>query len=330
MAPAADSLCRTRVASEEPVDDRARVTALAAALLAVPLLAACAVGPPPAPTAAPASTAASSSTPIAGPVGIGDGRELHLECRGSGSETVVLISGTGGAADEWMSVVDPGDPTAQTLSEKSVFDELARTGRVCAYDRPGTTLITGAPDRSTAVEQPTTAAQDVADLTALLDAAGEPGPYVVVGASWGGLIAQLFAREHPETTHGIVLLDAASAFLEQTLTPAQWSAWMDMIAAAHEQNPGAESPDYPPSLAELDAAGAMPRIPAVVVSSDSGWDLGVTPGQSTWAAWTEAQRLLAASLGAEHITDTHSGHGLAVEQPALVTAAIQGVVDRAG
>ena len=315
------------------MDDRARVPMLGAGLLAVLLFAGCsAAAPGPSPTARPEQTtaAAPAGTPVAGPVGIGDGRELYLECRGSGSPTVVLISGTGGAADEWMSIADPADPSALIPSDQSVFDQLARTGRVCAYDRPGTTLISAAPDRSTPVAQPTTAEQDVADLAALLTAAGEQGPYVIVGASWGGLIAQLFARAHPEQTHGIALLDAASAYLEQTLTRAQWSAWMAVIAAAHAKDPAAESPDYPPSIDELEATGAMPRIPAVVVSSDSGWDLGVTPGQSTWPAWTAAQRLLAESLGAEHISDTHSGHGLAVEQPALVATAIQRVVEQAG
>ena len=312
---------------------RARATALGTALLAaLMVLAGCAAAAPGSRPTAPAeqTSAAPSGTPIAGPVGIGGGRELYLECRGSGSPTVVLISGTGGAADEWMSVVDASDPSTQVLSEQSVFDQLARTGRVCAYDRPGTTLISGEPDRSTPVAQPTTAGQDVADLTALLTAAGEPGPYVLVGASWGGAIAQVFARTLPEQSHGIVLLDAASTFLTETLTPEQWAAWVDLIAAAHGADPAAESPDYPASIDELEAIGAMPRIPAIVLSSDHPWDLGVTPGRSTWSSWTEAQRLLADSLGAEHITDTDSGHGLAVEQPALVAAAIQRVVEFGG
>lgn len=243
---------------------------------------------------------------------------------------MVLVAGTGGAADEWMSVADPDDPSVLAISDESVFEELAATARVCAYDRPGTTLIAGVPDRSTTVAQPTTARQDVADLTALLTAAGEHGPYVIVGASWGGLIAQLFARTHHEQTQGIVLLDAASAYLEETFTPEQWSGWMAAIAAAHDNEPGAESPDYPPSIDELKTAGAMPGVPAVVLSSDHPWDLAVTPGESTWPAWTRAQQLLAASLDAEHITDTDSGHGLAVEQPALVASAIRRVVDRAG
>ena len=314
------------------MDARARATALGTAVLAVTLLGGCvAVAPGPPLTAPPEPTsAAPSDRPIAGPVDIGDGRELYLECRGSGSPTVVLISGTGGAADEWMSVVDPADPSALVLSDQSVFDQLARTGRVCAYDRPGTTLISGEPDRSTPVAQPTTAGQDVADLWALLTTAGEQGPYVVVGASWGGAIAQVYARTLPEQTRGIVLLDAASTYLTETLTAEQWTAWIEVIAAAHDSNPGAESPDYPASIQELETLGSMPPIPAVVLSSDHPWDLGVTPGKSTWPDWTEAQRLLAESLDAEHVTDTDSGHGLAVEQPALVVAAIQQVVDLGG
>ncbi|WP_308466457.1 alpha/beta fold hydrolase [Rathayibacter soli] len=276
-----------------------------------------------------AAPSASPGTDFARPVDIPGGRRLYLECRGSGSPTVVLISGTGGAADEWMSAVATADPAAPpTPSTQSVFDTLARTGRVCAYDRPGTTLMSGAPDRSTSVAQPTTALQDVVDLQALLTAAGEPGPYVLVGASWGGMIAQQFARQHPGETKGIVLVDAASVYLKSTLTPMQWSNWMATNATAHAKSPDAESPDYETSVAELQAGAVAPRIPAAVLSSDRPWDLGVTPGASTWPAWTQAQELLAHSLDATHITDTHSGHGIAVEQPALVATAIRQVVER--
>jgi hypothetical protein len=62
------------------------------------------------------------------------------------------------------------------------------------------------------------------------------------------------------------------------------------------------------------------------MSSDQPWDLQVTPGASTWPAWVEAQRLLAEELGADHLTQTRSGHGLPAEQPQLVTRAILDVV----
>jgi pimeloyl-ACP methyl ester carboxylesterase len=242
---------------------------------------------------------------------------------------VVLLSGTGGAADEWTSVSDAANPQAPaTASPKSVFDTLARSAHVCAYDRPGTTSSSGALSPSTTVTQPTTAQDGVNDLEALLSAARQRAPYVMVGASWGGLIAQLFAREHPKETAGIVLVDSASAFLKKTFTPTQWSNWMTVIAEART-DPDLESPDYVTSLAELAAAPAMPRVPAEVLSSDQKWDLGVTPGQSTWPAWLAAQDLLARSLDATHIGKTNSGHGIAVQQPALVAQAIATVLHRA-
>ena len=74
---------------------------------------------------------------------------------------------------------------------------------------------------------------------------------------------------------------------------------------------------------------APPALPTVVMSSDQPWDLQVTPGESTWPGWVAAQADLAQSLNATHITRTDSGHGLPVEQPALVTAAILEVVDEA-
>lgn len=285
------------------------------------------------PAAGPASgevsaTRAASGATFAGLVDIGGGRRLYLTCRGSGSPTVVLISGTGGGADEWTSVADSADPAAPaTASPLSVFDTVARTTRVCAYDRPGTTLFSGAMTPSTLVAQPTTARQGVNDLEALLTAGDEPGPFVLVGASWGGMIAQLFARTHPKQASGIVLVDSASAFLKSTFTSAQWAAWMASIASAPTA-PGAEVPVYEPSLTELQSAGGMPHIPAVVLSSDQPWDLRVTPGESTWPAWLAAQDALARSLHATHVSKTDSGHGIAVEQPTLVADAIRNIVER--
>lgn len=280
-------------------------------------------------TATPESTGTPTPTEVSGVIDIGGGRELSLECQGNGAPTVILISGTGGAADEWMVVADNAEPSGPpTASPESVFDTIALTTRVCAYDRPGTTLASGEPSPSTIVEQPTSALDGANDLRALLANSGETGPYVVVGASWGGLIAQMFAREHPESVEGIALVDSASSALKDTLTTEQWDAWMQVIAATNTGS-GAEVPDYESSLAELAAAPLMPAIPAVVLSSDQEWDLAVTPGMSTWPAWLEAQDALAGSLHAAHISKTSSGHGIHVEQPALVTEAVLDLVDEA-
>ena len=61
-------------------------------------------------------------------VDIGGGRMMYIECHGSGSPTVLLISGTDTASDLWHAAYQKG-PT--------VYDDIQKTTRVCAYDRPG-------------------------------------------------------------------------------------------------------------------------------------------------------------------------------------------------
>lgn len=276
--------------------------------------------------AASATAAATASPDISGLIDIGGDRELFLECRGAGWPAVLLISGTRGASDEWSTLLPDAAPDAV-----GVFDTVSETTRVCAYDRPGTTLASGEPSASSIVAQPTTALQSAEDLHALMAAAEQPGPFVVVGLSWGGMIAQQFARAYPGEVEGLVLLDSASAHLRETFTPEQWSAWMGVVADSVDEA-GLEAPAYEPSISELDDSPPLRRIPVTVMSSDQPWDLQVTPGASTWPAWVAAQALLAESLNATHITDTRSGHGLPVEQPALVSDAILAVVEavRAG
>ena len=50
----------------------------------------------------------------------------------------------------------------------------------------------------------------VADLHALLTAAGVPGPYVLAGHSFGGLVARLYAATYPDEVVGLVLVDPFS------------------------------------------------------------------------------------------------------------------------
>jgi D-alanyl-D-alanine carboxypeptidase len=270
--------------------------------------------------------AAAEDSDSGGLVDIGGGRKMYLECRGTGSPTVVLISGTLGAHDDWTDLIDPKNPTgAPKPGESAVFPQVSKFTRVCAYDRPGTTRNDHTVTDSTPVRQPTTAQQGVADLHALLTAAREPGPYILVGHSWGGLIARLFASTYPDEVSGLVLVDSASEFLKSSLTPAQWAKYIKATKKLIESN-GLEAPDHARTLALLHGTQKVRAIPVVVLTSDKRFDFGAG-GPETWPAWRTAQDRLAKLLNAKHISKTNSGHAVQMEQPQLVIDAIRQVVE---
>ncbi len=110
---------------------------------------------------------------------------LHLNCQGSGQPLVLLESGLSGWSQDWA-LVQP---------------ELAKLTTVCSYDRAGYAWSDDAPE-------PRTGLLAVQDLRTMLRAAGLQGPMVVVGHSWGGMLAQMLAQTHPEEVAGLVLVDA--------------------------------------------------------------------------------------------------------------------------
>src|SRR6266481_3019733 len=103
-----------------------------------------------------------ASGDFAGLVEIGGGRKMYLVCRGAGSPTVILESGYRNDADIWSAPLEPGMST--------VFPQVAKFTRVCAYDRPGTFLDADHLSRSSPVAMPRSARDLVSDLHALLGA----------------------------------------------------------------------------------------------------------------------------------------------------------------
>ncbi|MEO8506876.1 MAG: alpha/beta hydrolase [Betaproteobacteria bacterium] len=276
-----------------------------------------------------ACTDSGSSQFSASLVDIGGGRKMQMECDGVGAPTVLLVSGKGNRADTWSTnVVDPHNPLA------TVFRQAVRFTRVCAYDRPATVGVDQEPTRSDPVHHPVTAAEGVADLHALLAAAHAQGPYVIVGHSYGGLIARLYVSTYPDAVAGLVLEDALSEGLYDRLTAAQREV-LEAINSLPE-------PVYTvSSFAQVIAAPPARAMPMVILTADlppiSADDVasGVLPPSVTvefvnalWSAQIAAQTALARLFpSARHITNTNSHHYIHLEQPQIVIDAIREVVD---
>ena len=115
-----------------------------------------------------------------------DGRSLNIYCSGEGGPVVILD--TGGSA--------PG--YGNLLLQRRV----AEFTRACWFDRAGLGWSDPSP-----IEQ--TSAAIAEDLHALLHAAGEAPPYVLVGASFSGFNVRVFAGKYGIEVAGVVLVDSA-------------------------------------------------------------------------------------------------------------------------
>jgi pimeloyl-ACP methyl ester carboxylesterase len=114
------------------------------------------------------------------------GRRLHLHCTGAGTPTVVIESGASAFAIDWT-LVQP---------------EIARTNRVCSYDRAGHGWSDPVTDAAPRASIP-------GELHALLQTAQEKPPYILVGASMGALWVRRYQIDYPDEVVGLVLVDPA-------------------------------------------------------------------------------------------------------------------------
>src|SRR5215216_3814095 len=118
-------------------------------------------------------------------VDVGD-HSLHINCVGEGSPTVILEAANLGMSAHWV----------------RVQQQLAQTTRVCSYDRAGMGWSERGPE-------PRDARQVSGELHTLLKGAGTEGPYVLVGHSYGGLYARMYAARYSEEVAGVVLVDSS-------------------------------------------------------------------------------------------------------------------------
>jgi len=270
---------------------------------------------------------------------------MHIYCTGEGSPTVILEAGLNDFFVTW-SKVQP---------------EVAKTTRVCSYDRAGLGWSETSP-------YPRTSEFMVQELHTLLKNTGIEGPYILVGHSFGGINMRLFARQYPNEVAGLVLVDSAheeqaerlpflkdtaDEFIRQFKTLSAMSSFGLMaLSPATIPNRGfpeeayrqyqavlattnyfegaiAESTAFYSNASSLKIEG-LDDLPLIVLShglpdTTSGID---DAGQNQFEQeWSKMQLELAAlSSNGKQIIAEQSGHYIQLDQPELVIESILALV----
>lgn len=276
------------------------------------------------------------------------GYRLHLYCQGEGDPTVVMEAGMSGWSTDW-SLVQP---------------EIAKTTRVCTYDRAGYGWSDPGP-------RPRDSQQVAAELHTLLSKSGIKGNLILVGHSLGGLFVQYYAKTYPQQVSGIVLVDSVHpeqslrmkeemrkkyegnlrrlTFLTRVFAPTgslrlagqpvtTISNKLPVEVRTTARSLGFQSKAYQAlyeemasfqaSQSEVRDAGPLPNSPIVVISSSLVEDF--PPGFSTGnvkSTWDELQADLAKSATIPQVIAANSGHYIHLDQPELVTQEILKIVD---
>jgi pimeloyl-ACP methyl ester carboxylesterase len=273
------------------------------------------------------ATAAATGAPAPGRLVELGGHRLHLHCTGRGSPTVVVENGFDELSTDWA----------------RVQERVARTTRICTYDRAGY----GWSDRG---PLPRTFDQINLELRDALHRTGEKAPLVLAGHSFGGGVVRQFARTYPADVAGLVLVDIVSEnqripmgdraayiadFAQGKAVPEPHEAMTeaDRVSAqsAHEAAAASErewSSEYMARWRKEPQAGSLGPRPLVVLTRRRGGyeDMGGVSARDLEKERLESQAALARLSSAGRHVLVDSGHDMQTEAPDTVSQAIEEVV----
>jgi pimeloyl-ACP methyl ester carboxylesterase len=230
------------------------------------------------------------------------GYSLAYECAGKGRPIVILEAGY----------------TASGLETygNTVLPVLAKTTRVCTYDRAGD----GTSDIRPNHVRPLTGATQARELHALLAAIHVSGRYIMVGHSYGGMISREFAALYPSEVAGMVLIDASSEPEIPVYDRLHAGPWLDgTVTPAPNRRI-----DIHATVRQLEHAPPLEAMPLIVITA------GVL--QDQWLRTVpllEARaqtRLANLSTNALHVLDKSVGHLIPERDPDIVVHAVDAVI----
>ena len=253
-----------------------------------------------------AATVQAADVHVAGVQVARKGYSLQAEQQGQGPVTVVFESGFGQGAGVWK-------------------DTIANLGAECtciAYARAGL-------GKSGTDGAPKTIEQHLQDLAAVMDTLAPDRKVMLVGHSYGGLLATEFARQHPQRLLGLVLVDPATMGQRHDFLRADRERVLADDKALLSMLPPTMAEDYKLLIAQLDNAAATPRsLPDLPVALLTATQVAAEPfvfeetaqGKALWKR-QHADLFAGVSRGFHQYYVT--GHNIHRENPKAVAEAIR-------
>lgn len=241
------------------------------------------------------------------------GYKIRMLLQGHGSPAVVFVNvGFGGSYEIW----DRVNPA------------ISQSTRTVAYNRGGTWKSDPAPLPRDS--------QHIADeLHIALRNAGLKPPYIVVGASLGGIHARVFANSYPADVAGIVLLDPTSEdFLGELKrrNPRMWDEAQrqntEMAAQFSDPNAGGRNEylSLETDYEEARNAFPLPKVPVVLISAERpGSDIPDSPNNLLLDLH---ERFVRRIPGARHIVTNKSTHLIMIDAPQIVVDSVREILDQ--
>ncbi len=262
-------------------------------------------------------------------IGLGLHR-LYVDCRGNSEPTVLVDVGLGDASINWL----------------PVMEGLEDSTRICLYDRAGYGWSDNGPGARTT-------AQIAYELHAMLEMGEIPGPYIIVGHSFGGFTARYFATVYSKETVGVVLVDSSHpdqivrlADLDKkdakrelivshrslppdNLTPLQRKWYFLNSSRKATFTLMDELKNFSLSAEQVSHAGNFPNIPLAVLTRGKSL-LPTIDGKSLENEWIDMQKdLVTLSPQAWHVIVKNSGHNIYADNPGAIINEIRKVLKQA-
>ena len=227
------------------------------------------------------------------------GHSLNLLVGGQGSPAVVFEGGFGVGIASWS----------------TVQKEVATFARTVSYDRAGI-------GQSELGPKPRSAKQIATELHTALAKAGIKPPYVLVGHSFGGIYARVFAEMYPKEVVGMVLLDPSQESFNDWLKKNQPARLKDAQAQIAKAPEGVRAEDVATD-ASYEEARAAKLPPGILVTLLSSTEDETMPADAR-RLWIEKHKEWIATVpGAKHIIVEKTGHFIQAQQPKLVIDTIR-------